>query len=221
MNLFDIIGPIMIGPSSSHTAGAVRLGLMARKILGEQPDKAKISLYGSFAQTHKGHGTDLALIAGLLGWHPDDERIPVAFDAAKETGLDFSFCCIDSEEFVHPNTAHFDLVAKNGHCCHVGGASLGGGRIMINNVDGFPVELTGELSALLTVHEDKPGIVSMVSHILAEVGVNIASMRVFRKQKGGLAAMVIETDQTVDKKIVPIIGSRSSIKSVSLINSIL
>lgn len=221
MNILDIIGPVMIGPSSSHTAGAVRLGLLARKILGQQPVKAKIKLYGSFAHTYKGHGTDLALIAGLLGWYPDDERIPDAFNEAKKNGLDFSFACIDSAELVHPNTAYFILEAENGHTCEVGGASLGGGRILINKVDGFPVELTGELSALLTIHDDKAGVVSSVSSILAELGINIASMRVFRRQKGGLAAMVIETDQTVDKKIVPIIGTKSSIKSVRLINSIL
>ena len=221
MNILDIIGPVMIGPSSSHTAGAVRLGVLARKILGQQPVKAKIKLYGSFAHTYKGHGTDLALIAGLLGWYPDDERIPDAFTEAKKIGLAFSFECIDSDELVHPNTAYFILEAENGHTCEVGGVSLGGGRILINKVDGFPVELTGELSALLTIHDDKAGVVSSVSSILAELGINIASMRVFRRQKGGLAAMVIETDQTVDKKIVPIIGAKSSIKSVRLINSIL
>lgn len=221
MNLFDIIGPVMIGPSSSHTAGAVRLGLLSRKILGEQPVKAKIKLYGSFAHTYKGHGTDLALIAGLLGWYPDEERIPNAFEEAGKAGLEFSFDIVETDELVHPNTAYFELEAQSEQRCNVGGASLGGGRIVINNFDGFPVELTGELTALLTIHDDKTGIVSLVSGMLAELDINIASMRVFRRQKGGLAAMVIETDQIVDKKIVPIIEAKSSIKKARLINSIL
>ena len=220
MHLFDIIGPIMIGPSSSHTAGAVRLGLMARKLLGEHPTKVKISLYGSFARTYKGHGTDLALVAGLLGWAPDDERIPKAFSQAKLSGLDFYFECVDTEETPHPNTAQFTLTGKNGHTCQVSGSSLGGGRIVINDVDGFPVELTGELSSLLTIHEDRTGIVALVSNNLAELNINIASMRVFRRKKGGLAAMVIETDQIIDKKIVQIIESKLGIRSVRLINSI-
>lgn len=220
MNIFDIIGPVMIGPSSSHTAGAVRLGLMARQILGDKPVSAKIDLYGSFAHTYKGHGTDLALIAGLLGCDPDDERIPNAFCLAKDAGLDFSFHTIKTTELVHPNTAFFHLEGENKANCSVGGTSLGGGRIEISSIDGFPVELTGELPAILTIHEDKKGIVSMVSGILAELGINIASMRLFRNKKGGQAAMIIETDQTVDKKILPIIGCESGIKSVRMINSI-
>ena len=220
MNLFDIIGPVMIGPSSSHTAGAVRLGLMARRIIGECPVYAQIDLYGSFAHTYKGHGTDLALVAGLLGWSPDDERIPDAFCQAKNAGLDFSFKTIKSTELIHPNTALFHLKTQSGALCSVGGASLGGGRIIINNIDGFPVELTGELPAILTIHEDKKGIVSMVSGILAGQNINIASMRLFRNKKGGMAAMIIETDQIIDKKVLPIIGCESGIKSVRMIDSI-
>ncbi|MDR2007244.1 MAG: L-serine ammonia-lyase, iron-sulfur-dependent subunit beta [Acidaminococcales bacterium] len=221
MNLFDIIGPIMIGPSSSHTAGAVRLGLLARQILGEEPVKAVIDLYGSFARTCKGHGTDAALLAGLLGWRPDDGRIPRALDEAEKSGLDYSFNLAETGEFVHPNTVLFHLTGAGGRYGRIGGVSLGGGRISVNNIDGFPVELSGELNALLTMHEDRAGIVSAVSSILAEMRINIAGMRVFRRQKGGLAAMIIETDQPAGQKVRPIIAAIPGINSVRLINSIL
>jgi L-serine dehydratase, iron-sulfur-dependent, beta subunit len=220
MNLFDIIGPIMVGPSSSHTAGAVRLGLLARKVLGEQPVEANIDLYGSFAQTYKGHGTDLGLIAGLLGWSPDDERLPDSFTFAQQEGLKFTFNCQQTSEFIHPNTAHFQLTGASGFTCSVGGASVGGGSVIVNNIDGFPVELTGKFTTLLTVHEDKSGVVALVSGILTELCINIASMKVFRRQKGGLATMIIEIDQDIDSKIIPIIGSKSAIKSVRLINRV-
>lgn len=220
MNLFDIIGPIMVGPSSSHTAGAVRLGLLARKVLGEQPVQANIGLYGSFAQTYKGHGTDLGLIAGLLGWLPDDERLPDSFTFAKQQGLKFTFNCQQTTELLHPNTAYFQLTGASGHTSSIGGASVGGGSVIVNNIDGFPVELTGKFTTLLTVHEDKAGVVALVSGILAELSINIASMKVFRRQKGGLAAMAIEIDQEIDNKIIPIIGSKAAIKSVRLINSV-
>lgn len=220
MNLFDIIGPIMVGPSSSHTAGAVRLGLLARKVLGEQPVQANIGLYGSFAQTYKGHGTDLGLIAGLLGWLPDDERLPDSFTFAKQQGLKFTFNCQQTAELLHPNTAYFQLTGASGHTSSIGGASVGGGSVIVNNIDGFPVELTGKFTTLLTVHEDKAGVVALVSGILAELSINIASMKVFRRQKGGLAAMAIEIDQEIDNKIIPIIGSKAAIKSVRLINSV-
>jgi L-serine dehydratase len=221
MNLFDIIGPIMIGPSSSHTAGAVRLGLLARQILGEEPVKADMDLYGSFARTAKGHGTDAALLSGLLGWRPDDGRIPDALRQAGNVGLAYSFNLVEIGEFVHPNTVFFRLTGTGGRFCRIGGVSLGGGRILINNVDDFPVDLSGELDTLLTTHEDRAGIVSAVSGILAEMRINIASMRVFRRKKGGQAAMVIETDQPAAQTIRPLIESITGIKSVRLINSIL
>ena len=221
MNLFDIIGPIMIGPSSSHTAGAVRLGLLARQILGEPPVKAALDLFGSFARTCEGHGTDAALLSGLLGWRPDDGRIPGALAAAEKCGLSYSFNLEETGEFAHPNSVFFRLTGDSGRICRVGGVSLGGGRILVNNVDGFPVELSGELDALLTMHEDRAGIVSAVSGMLAEMRINIAGMRVFRRQKGGLAAMVIETDQPVKKTIRPIIEALPGIRSVRLIDSIL
>ena len=221
MNIFDIIGPIMIGPSSSHTAGAARLGLIARKILGSQPIKAQIDLYGSFAETYKGHGTDLALIAGLLGMNPDDENLPNSFNIAKQKDLDFHFELKKDTETIHPNTVFFHLTDALANTSVIGGISLGGGRVLVTNIDGFPVELTGELPTLLTVHEDTKGIVSKVTALLAEKSINIANMRVSRRQKGGLAAMIIEADQNITTDIVPIISQNEKIKSVRIINNII
>ena len=147
MNIFDIVGPVMIGPSSSHTAGACRLGLLAAGILGERPQQAEILLHGSFARTYKGHGTDRALVAGLMGWQPDDVRIPNALKLAAEAGVKFTFHPVDLGSMAHPNSVLFRLTGKNGNACEVIGASVGGGQIMVTKVDGFPVELTGVLPA--------------------------------------------------------------------------
>jgi L-serine dehydratase len=197
MNLFDIIGPVMVGPSSSHTAGAVRLGNLAKAILNEPVSQATIGLHGSFAQTGQGHGTDLALIAGLMGWATDDLRIPEAFDYAKQTRLSFTFQTINFGDAAHPNIVRFELKGIHGAACEVVGTSVGGGRVVINEVDGFPLEFSGEYPTLLTMHEDQPGAIALVTGILSQHGVNIAQMRVFRRKKGGLACMVVETDQPI------------------------
>lgn len=220
MNIIDIIGPVMIGPSSSHTAGAVRLGLLAAGILGSVPVKAEIYLHGSFAETHKGHGTDMALLAGLMGWLPDDARIPEADRYAQEAGLVYSFSKVDLGSLTHPNTAMFKLVAKDGSQCEIIGASVGGGQVLVNSIDGFPVELTGKLPAILTVHEDTRGIIALVTSTLANAGVNVATMRVFRSNKGGLASMVIECDEAVPQGIINLIGALQKIHSVRFIGSV-
>lgn len=191
--VFDIVGPIMIGPSSSHTAGAVRLGLMARKILGEKVLKAGIQLHGSFAQTYRGHGTDKALIAGILGFAPDDERIVSALNIAKNQGVAYSFQTIKLED-AHPNTAIIHLTGETGRVAKVCGASVGGGNIMITNINGYAVELTGEYPALITIHHDKPGVITQVTQILARYAMNIAFMRVSRQNRGESAMMIMELD---------------------------
>lgn len=183
----------MIGPSSSHTAGAVRLGLMARKILGEKVLKAGIQLHGSFAQTYRGHGTDKALIAGILGFAPDDERIVSALDIAKNQGVTYSFQMIKLED-AHPNTAIIHLTGETGRVAKVCGASVGGGNIMITNINGYAVELTGEYPALITIHHDKPGVITQVTQILARYAMNIAFMRVSRQNRGESAMMIMELD---------------------------
>lgn len=192
--VFDIVGPVMIGPSSSHTAGAVRLGLMARKILGEEAVRAEINLHGSFARTYRGHGTDKALIAGILGFAPEDERIRDALNIASDNGLEFSFQTVNLEE-AHPNTAVIYLVGKSGRTARVRGASVGGGNIMISNIDGYNVELTGQYPALITIHHDCPGVITKVTQILAHAAVNIAFMRVSRQNRGETAMMIMEMDE--------------------------
>ena len=192
--VFDIVGPVMIGPSSSHTAGAVRLGLMARKILGEEAVRAEINLHGSFARTYRGHGTDKALIAGILGFAPEDERIREALQIARDHGLEFSFQTVNLEE-AHPNTAVIYLVGRSGRTARVRGASVGGGNIMISNIDGYNVELTGQYPALITIHHDCPGVITRVTQILAHAAVNIAFMRVSRQNRGETAMMIMELDE--------------------------
>lgn len=220
MNIFDIIGPVMVGPSSSHTAGAVRLGNAARAILGQPVIEAKIGLHGSFAQTGRGHGTDLALVAGLMGWPTDDLRIPQAFEYADKAGLQFSFCTIDAGDMAHPNSVKFWLIGQDGTTGQVAGASIGGGRVVISEVDDFPLEITGDFPTILTLHEDRPGVVAEVTGILSKCGVNIAQMKVFRKNKGGLASMVLKTDQPLDGADVAAVASLPTIKTVRCINAI-
>lgn len=200
-NVFDIVGPVMIGPSSSHTAGAVRLGLMARAVLGEVPVRADIELAGSFAQTYRGHGTDKALVAGILGFRQDDERIPEALEIAARQGLDVRIETTDLKG-VHPNTAVLRLIGVTGRVTHLRGASVGGGNILVTNIDGYDVELTGAYPALIAVHRDRPGVIAQVTQILSRYEVNIAFMRVSRKSRGETAMMIMELDDMPADEVV-------------------
>jgi L-serine dehydratase len=220
-NILDIIGPVMIGPSSSHTAGACRLGLLARGVLGQEPMAAELFLHGSFARTYKGHGTDLALLAGLMGWLPDDIRIPKAMEYAREAGLQYEFETVNLGELVHPNTVRFRLTGKEGAHCQVTGSSIGGGQVLVSSIDGTPVELTGKLPTLLVPHRDQPGVIAQVSSALAAHGVNIASMRVFRDNKGGRASMVLECDQAVTPEVLAHVAEIESVTAVRFINKVL
>lgn len=220
MKLFDVIGPVMIGPSSSHTAGAVRLGNMAAAVLGESVREADIGLHGSFAQTYRGHGTDLALAAGLQRWATDDPRIACSLDHARGAGLTVSFREVNLGELAHPNSVRFLLTGIGGSVCQMTGASVGGGRVVVTEVDGFPLEFTGDFPTFFTIHQDRPGIISLVTSILSTRGVNIAQMRVFRKQKGGLACMVVETDETVGEPELKAIAALPQIRTVRSIAAI-
>ncbi|MCL2791883.1 MAG: L-serine ammonia-lyase, iron-sulfur-dependent subunit beta [Spirochaetaceae bacterium] len=200
-NIFDIIGPVMIGPSSSHTAGAVRIGRVGWKILGEKAVKAEIGLFGSFAMTGKGHGTDRALVAGILGMTTDDERIPRSFEVAKEAGLDFTFSEVKLSQ-AHPNTAILQLTGVSGAQCIVQGASVGGGNIVITKLNGMESAFTGEQDTLIIAHKDMPGMIAMITAELAEHGINIGSFRLSRPQKGLQAVMTIELDTGIDEATV-------------------
>lgn len=196
MDLFDILGPVMVGPSSSHTAGAVRIGRMARALLGQEPVKAELLLHGSFASTGEGHGTHQALIAGLLGLSPDDSRVPDSFSLAKERGLEFTFgTCVLRD--VHPNSVLIALEGDKGGRLEVGASSPGGGRIQVFRVDGLDTSFSGELPTLVVHNSDKPGCVSQVTGALAAQGLNVATLRLDRGGRGGSAVMVIECDQPV------------------------
>ena len=181
MNLFDIIGPVMVGPSSSHTAGAARLGYVAQRLLGEPVARAGIGLYGSFLATGKGHGTKKALVAGLLGMLPDDERIPESFAIAADRGLAFSF----EEAFLneaHPNTAVFKLTGKYGRRLEMTGISIGGSRIRVTRIDGVSTDFTGDYPTLIVNNADKPGLVAGVAALLADHAIDVYKRQPLFKQ---------------------------------------
>ena len=196
MNLFDIIGPVMVGPSSSHTAGAAKIGNVCHKLMGEKIKKAQIYLHGSFAKTGKGHGTDKALVAGLIGMDVDDIRIPESFELAKEYGLDFTISTIDLGD-AHPNSAKIVMQGVSGAVVEVIAASLGGGRIEVCQLDGVDVSFSGESPTLIVHNVDQPGYITEVTRLLGTQGINIATMQLHRKNRGGEAVMVIECDDEV------------------------
>lgn len=196
LDIFDILGPVMVGPSSSHTAGAARIGRMARTLLGGEPVKARIGLYGSFAETGRGHGTDKALVAGLLGMKADDLNIPRSFELAAERGLSFAFETVRLRE-AHPNTAVLTVEDARGKTLELQAASTGGGRIRVDRLNGVEVCFTGMFNTLIVRHQDIAGEVANVTRELADVKINIANMSLCRDRRGGDALMVIETDQRI------------------------
>ena len=201
MNIFDIMGPVMVGPSSSHTAGAARIGLITRRLLGVQPVAAQLLLHGSFAATGAGHGTDRALVAGLLGMGPDDPRLPASFELAQEAGLSLELGKTVLRG-VHPNTVLLRVTAPDGRALEVVASSLGGGRVKVFSIDGLEASFTGDLPTLIIRNEDRPGHVAEVANLLSHHGVNIAAMQLYRDRRGGLAVMVIESDQPIPAALV-------------------
>ncbi|MEB3298916.1 MAG: L-serine ammonia-lyase, iron-sulfur-dependent subunit beta [Candidatus Sericytochromatia bacterium] len=201
-SVFSIIGPIMVGPSSSHTAGAARLGGLARALLGGTPVRAELGLHGSFAETGAGHGTDRALIAGLLGFSSGDDRLKDAFEHAREGGLSWSFSTVNLGQDIHPCSARFVLRAADGETLDMVGSSLGGGAVRITSIQGYDVDISGDYPTLVTVHEDRPGLVREVTGLLARLGVNIAFMRVARRHRGAHAFMTLESDQELPENLV-------------------
>lgn len=219
MNLFDILGPVMVGPSSSHTAGAVRIGRIARRLLGEDtPAWAQIGLSGSFAATGHGHGTDRAIVAGLLGMQPSDERIAVSFDVARQEGMAFSFsrATLPGE---HPNTARLALTGRSGKTLTIVASSLGGGRIMVVEMNGLRANFSGDLPTLIVQNRDQPGHVSEVTSMLAHKGVNIATMQLYRDYPGGNAVMIIETDKAVPPEGIAWLERSEGITRVTFVDA--
>lgn len=196
MNIFDIVGPVMVGPSSSHTAGAVKIGYVARKLMQEEIVEARILLYGSFLATGDGHGTKYALVAGLLGMEPDDARIPDSFEIAEERGMTFSFGSAKLKD-AHPNSVLMKLIGKNGKKLEIVGESLGGSLINIAKVDGLSANFSGEYPTLIVHNQDQPGHVAEVTSMLAHKSVNVATLQLYRESRGGHAVMVLECDQEI------------------------
>lgn len=215
-SVFDIIGPIMIGPSSSHTAGAVRLGRLSRKLFGRQPRFATIHLYGSFAQTYRGHATDVAVVGGILDFETDDPRIRESLQLANEYNLTVEFI---REEAVpsHPNTLKI-VLSDDLETLEMTGLSIGGGAVQITELNGFPLKLSGDYPAILILHQDAYGAVAAVSGTLAQLKINISHMEVSRVEKGQTALMVIETDQTVPAQAIEVISSQPHIGKVIVLN---
>ena len=207
INIFDMMGPVMVGPSSSHTAGAARIGNMGRTLLGEEVARADIGLHGSFAETGFGHGTDRALLAGLLGMKPDDLRIPNAYEA-------YSFRSLELRD-AHPNTALLELTGKSGKQLTLQASSIGGGAIVVNKIDGIDVNFTGDFNTLIVRNQDESGAVAAITSILSQVHINVANMRVNRHRRGGDALMVIETDQHITPRQVEFLSELPGILSVT------
>lgn len=217
MNLFDIMGPIMVGPSSSHTAGAVRIGLITRKLLGEPVGEAEMLLHGSFAATGEGHGTDRALVAGLLGMKPDDERIPDSFELAEQQGMKFRTGTV-ALRGVHPNTVLLKVSGKSGKKLEVVASSLGGGRIRICRLDGIETNFSGDCPTLIVHNLDRPGHVAQVTALLYRCSVNIATMQLYRNERGGYAVMVLECDQPIPAEPLESLSRTEGIIKVTYLN---
>lgn len=216
-SIFDVLGPIMIGPSSSHTAGAARLGMAARCIAGDDFDNVDFYLYGSFAKTYKGHGTDKALTAGILGMNPSDANLGDSLNIAKRRGIRVYFIKKD-DDVSHPNTVKIVVHSKNGNVTEIVGESIGGGNISIKKIDGYDVNLTGKLPTIVIRHIDKKGMISKVSTALADFGLNIATMKVSRTKKGNCASMIIEVDENIDKSVMDKINNIEDVIAARSIN---
>ena len=214
MNIFDIVGPVMVGPSSSHTAGAVRIGFVSRKLMGEPIKSVQLLLYGSFLATGKGHGTDRALIAGLLGMQPDDERVPFAFEEAKKVGMDFEFGEANLKE-AHPNSVVLQMVGESGKKLKVLAASLGGGRMKICQIDGMEANFCAEYPTLIVQNLDQPGCVATVTTLLSMLGINIATLQLYRDSRGGDAVMVVECDREVPRESIMLLEQQEAIERVT------
>lgn len=217
ISVFDVLGPNMIGPSSSHTAGAAIIAYLAQKMITPPLRRADFRLYGSFAKTYRGHGTDRALVGGVLGFSADDERIRDSFALAKQQGLEFRFIPDETETDVHPNTVEIRMENAAGRVMTVRGESLGGGKVRIVGINGVKVDFTGEYNALIVVQRDKPGVVAHITKILSDRDVNIAFMRLFREQKGHTAYTIVESDQRLPEGVDALLLENPNITDVMVV----
>lgn len=219
IGIFDVLGPTMIGPSSSHTAGAARLGKIAGTIVNKPIKEVSFLLHGSFKETYKGHGTDRALVAGILGFLPDDPNLKDSISIANEKGIIIRFLPADLGQ-VHPNTVKFLIKDIDDIEWEVLGSSIGGGLVEILEINGKKVKITGEYPTIITCHDDIPGTVSKISTLFYENKINIAFMSLGRNQKGKDATMTLEVDTTISDKIINEIKSINGVNRVIVINSL-
>ena len=217
ISVFDVLGPNMIGPSSSHTAGAAAISFLARKMIAPPIVKVEFILYGSFAKTYQGHGTDRALLGGLMGFETDDTRIRNSFQIAQDRGLDYRFTPCTTETEVHPNTVDIRMENAAGQTMVVRGESLGGGKVRIVRINGVEVDFTGAYSTVIVVQQDKPGVVAHITKVLSDNGVNIAFMRLFREAKGHTAYTIVESDGHLPEGVDVPLRNNPNVQDVMLL----
>ena len=217
ISIFDVLGPNMIGPSSSHTAGAAAIALLARKMMNGDLVRADFTLYGSFARTYRGHGTDRALLGGIMGFGADDRRIPDSFSIADAQGLSYSFTVNERETEIHPTTVDIRMEDSGGRVLTVRGESVGGGKVRITRIDQVEVDFSGEYSTLIAVQQDKPGVVAHITRCLSEKNVNIAYMKLYREEKGSTAYSIVESDDFLPEGAVQKIRENPYVRDVMLI----
>ena len=216
VSLLDIIGPVLVGPSSSHTAGACRIGLFARGLVGGTPERARVELHGSFAKTGVGHGTDRAIAGGLMGFLPDDERLRESLDLARAAGLEIEFTNIKLRGDHHPNTTRI-TVHRGSESAVITGSSLGAGRVLVTNIDEFPVDIGGAYHTLVVAAADLPGMVARITTRLAGDGVNLASLRLSRRHKGGAAIHIYELDSVPPEATLEAIAAIEAVQFARII----
>ncbi len=214
ISVFDVLGPNMIGPSSSHTAGACAIAHLAQKIKSGRLKEVEFTLYGSFARTYRGHGTDRALLGGIMGFAADDVRIRDSFEIAEERGIAYRFIPDERETDVHPNTVDIRMVSESGTETAVRGESLGGGKVRIVRINGVSVDFSGEYNAVIVIQRDRPGVAAHITRVLSDKGVNIAFMRLFRESKGETAYTIVESDERIPEDIAGRLLENSNIRDV-------
>lgn len=217
ISVFEVLGPNMIGPSSSHTAGAAAIAYLAQKMLAEPVQKVEFVLYGSFAKTYHGHGTDRALLGGIMGFNTEDERIRDSFEIAEEQGLTYSFLVNEEEKEVHPNTVDIRMEGASGRHMTVRGESVGGGKVQITRMNSVKIHFTGEYSAVIVTHQDRPGVASHITKCLSDREVNIAYMRLFREDKGKTAYTIVESDGRLPEDVAEEIRKNPSVSEVVVV----
>lgn len=217
ISVFDVLGPNMIGPSSSHTAGAAVIGALAGKIMTPPIKKVEFTLYGSFAKTYQGHGTDRALLGGVMGFSTDDTRIRDSFRIARERGIDYTFIPNETETDIHPNTVDVRMENEAGQVMTVRGESLGGGKVRIVRINGVSVDFTGEYSSVIVIQQDQPGVVAHITKVISDLGINIAFLRLFRDAKGHTAYTIVESDSRLPEDILGALRENPNIRDVMLV----